>query len=80
MLPTSISMFVKRDAKNTLAKNFEESKTIEFQMKGCKEGHISLIKKETKPPTKRIPFFTRPPGKQIEQGPEKEGGDIENLQ
>jgi len=29
-LPTSISMFVKRAAKRTLDKNFEESKTIEF--------------------------------------------------
>ena len=29
-LLTSISMFVKRDAKTTLAKNFEEAKTIEF--------------------------------------------------
>ena len=37
-LPTSISMFLKRAAKTTLAKNFEEAKTIEFQMKGCKEG------------------------------------------
>jgi hypothetical protein len=33
-IPASISMFVKRDAKHTLAKNFEEAKTIEFQMKG----------------------------------------------
>jgi hypothetical protein len=37
-LPASISMFVKRDAKATLAENFEESKMIEFQMKVCKEG------------------------------------------
>jgi hypothetical protein len=29
-------MFVKRDAKEKLAKNFEEDKIIEFQMKGCK--------------------------------------------
>jgi len=35
-LPTSISMFVKRAAKKNLAENFEEAKTIEFQMKGCK--------------------------------------------
>ena len=35
-LPASISMFVKRAAKTTLAQNFEEAKTIEFQMKGCK--------------------------------------------
>jgi hypothetical protein len=37
-LLASISMFVKRAAKKTVAKNFEESKMIEFQMKGCKEG------------------------------------------
>jgi hypothetical protein len=37
-LPTSISMFVKRAAKLTLAETFEEAKMIEFQMKGCKEG------------------------------------------
>jgi hypothetical protein len=37
-LPDSISMFVKRVAKLTLAENFEEAKMIEFQMKGCKEG------------------------------------------
>jgi len=37
-LLASISMFVKRASKETLAKNFEEAKTIEFQMKGCKEG------------------------------------------
>jgi hypothetical protein len=35
--PSSISMFVKKAAKTTLAKNFEEAKMIEFQMKGCKE-------------------------------------------
>jgi hypothetical protein len=29
-LPACISMFVKRDAKTTLAENFEEAKTIEF--------------------------------------------------
>ena len=29
-LPTSISMFVKTDAKITLTENFEEAKTIEF--------------------------------------------------
>jgi hypothetical protein len=33
-----ISMFVKRVAKHTSDENFEEAKTIEFQMKGCKEG------------------------------------------
>jgi hypothetical protein len=31
-LPTSISMFVKRDAKPTLAENFKEAKMIDFQM------------------------------------------------
>jgi hypothetical protein len=31
-------MFVKRAAKKTLVENFEEAKTIEFQMKGCKKG------------------------------------------
>jgi hypothetical protein len=31
-------MFVKRAAKTTSSKNFEEAKKIEFQMKGCKEG------------------------------------------
>jgi hypothetical protein len=52
-LPASIFMFVKRAAKTTLAKNFEEVKTIEFQMKGCKEGQVSLVKKEVQPPPKR---------------------------
>jgi hypothetical protein len=36
-LLASISMFVKRAAKLTLAQNFEEDKKIEFQMKGCKD-------------------------------------------
>jgi hypothetical protein len=44
-LPTSISMFVKRVAKATLVENFEEAKMIEFQMKECKEGQVSLVKK-----------------------------------
>jgi hypothetical protein len=44
-LPTFISMFVKRVSKRTLAKNFEEAKMIELQMKGFKEGQVSLIKK-----------------------------------
>jgi hypothetical protein len=73
-------MFVKRAAKHTLAENFEEAKTIEFQMKGCNEVHISLIKNETQPLPKRGILLTRPLGKQTEQGPEKEGGDLENLQ
>jgi hypothetical protein len=64
-----ISMFVKRGAKTTLAKNFEEAKNIEFQMKGCKEGQVSLVKKEVPPPPRRGLLFTRPLGKQIEQGP-----------
>jgi hypothetical protein len=44
-LSPSISMFVKRDAKHTLAENFKEMKMIESQMKGCKEGQVSLVKK-----------------------------------
>jgi hypothetical protein len=63
-LPTSISIFVKRDAKPTLAKNFEEAKMIEFQMKGCKEGHVSLVNKEVQPPPRRGLLMIRPPGKQ----------------
>jgi hypothetical protein len=59
-------MFVKRAAKHTLAKNFEEAKTIEFQMMGCKEGQVSLVKKEAQPPPRRGLLLTRPPGKQIE--------------
>ena len=35
-LLASISMFMKRASKNTLAENLEEAKRIEFQMKGCK--------------------------------------------
>jgi hypothetical protein len=73
-------MFVKRVAKTTLAENFEEAKTIEFQMKGCKEGQVSLVKKEVQPPPRRGLLLTRPPGKQTEQGPEKGSGDIEDLQ
>jgi hypothetical protein len=79
-LPASISMFVKRAAKHTLAENFEEAKMIEFQMKGCKEGQVSLVKKEVQPPPRRGLLLTRPPGKQTEQGPEKGSGDIEDLQ
>jgi hypothetical protein len=37
-LQASISMFLKRATKQTLEEIFEEEKTIEFQMKGCKEG------------------------------------------
>jgi hypothetical protein len=40
-------MFVKRAAKKTLAKNFEEAKMIEFHMKGCKEGKDALVIKES---------------------------------
>jgi hypothetical protein len=73
-------MFVKRDAKHTLAKNFKETKKIEFQMKGCKEGQVSLVKKESQPPPRRGLLLTRSPGKQTEQGSEKGSGDIEYLQ
>ena len=52
-LPTFISMFVKRVAKTNLAHNFEEEKTIEFQMKGCKEGWVSLVKKKVQIPPRR---------------------------
>jgi hypothetical protein len=79
-LPSSISMFVKRVAKQTLVENFEEAKTIEFQMKGCKEGQVSFVKKEIQPPPKRGLLLTRPPGKQAEQTPNKGNGDIEYLQ
>jgi hypothetical protein len=65
-LPTSISMFVKRDTKLTLAENFEEVKMIEFQMKGCKESQVSLVNKEAQPPPRRGLLFTRPRGKQEE--------------
>jgi hypothetical protein len=56
-------MFVKRVAKPTLAENFEEAKTIEFQMKGCKEGQVSLVKKEAHPPPRRGLLLTRLLGK-----------------
>ena len=52
-------MFVKRDAKHTLAENLEETKKIEFQMKGCKEGQVSLVKKEAQPPPRRGIVLTR---------------------
>jgi hypothetical protein len=75
-----ISMFVKRDAKLTLAENFEEAKMIEFQMKGCKEGQVSPVKKEIQPPPRRGLLLTRPTRKQTKQSPEKGNGDIEYLQ
>ena len=52
-LPTSISMFMKRSSKTTLTRNFEEAKMIEFQMKGCKECQVSLVKKEVQTPPRR---------------------------
>jgi len=73
-------MFVKRDAKKTLAKKFEEANTIEFQMKGCKEGQDSLAKRETQPPPRRGLLLTRPSGKSAEQTPKKGNGDIEDMQ
>ena len=75
-LPTSISMLVKRVSKATLAKKIEEAKNIEFQMKGCKEGQVSLVKKEVQPPPRRGILLTRPLGKKIEQGLENGSGDI----
>jgi hypothetical protein len=79
-LPASISMFVKRAAKKTLAENFEEAKMIEFQMKGCKEGQASLARKESQPPPRRGLLLTRPSGKPAEPTPDKGNGDIEDLQ
>jgi hypothetical protein len=79
-LLASISMFVKRAAKQTLAENFEEAKMIEFQMKGCKEGEASLVKRETMPPPRRGLLLTRSSGKSTEQTPNKGNGDIEYLQ
>jgi hypothetical protein len=73
-------MFVKRAAKITLVENFEEAKMIEFQMKGCKEGQVSLGNKEVQTPPRRGLLLTRPPGKQAKQGLEKGSGDIEYLQ
>jgi hypothetical protein len=73
-------MFVKRASKHTVAENFKEDKRIEFQMKGCKEGQVLLVKKKAQPPPRRGIFFTRPSGKQTKQGPEKGSGDIEDLQ
>jgi hypothetical protein len=78
-LPASISMFVKRADKHTLAENFEEAKTIEFQMKGCKESQISLGKKETQQP-KRGLLLTMTQGKQVDQNNEKDSTDMESLQ
>jgi hypothetical protein len=79
-LLASISMFVKSAAKATLAENFEEAKMTEFQMRGCKEGQVSLVKKEVQPPPRRGLLLTRPLGKQTEQGHGKGSGDIEDLQ
>jgi hypothetical protein len=49
-------------------------------MKGCKEAQVSLVKKESQPKPKKGLLLTRPPWKQIEQGPKKGSGDIEDLQ
>jgi hypothetical protein len=62
-LSSSISMFIKRVVKQTLEENFEEAKMIEFQMKGCKEGHTSLARKESYPPPRRGLLLNRPSGK-----------------
>jgi hypothetical protein len=79
-LPTSISMFVKRVTKLTLAKNFQEAKIIEFQMKGCKDSQISLAKKEMQQPSRRGLLLTQPLGKQAEQNTEKDNENMESLQ
>jgi hypothetical protein len=73
-------MFVKRVAKPTLAKNFEEAKIIEFQMKGCKDSQIYLLKKETKQPPRWGLLLTWSPGKQTEHNTEKDNADMESLQ
>ena len=73
-------MFVKRTTKKTLVENFEEAKTIEFQMKGCKEGQVPLVNKESQPTPRRGLLLTRPSGKLTEQTPDKGNGDIEYLQ
>jgi hypothetical protein len=49
-------------------------------MKGCKEGHVSLVKKESQPPPRRGLLLIRSLGKQVEQAPNKGNGDIEYLQ
>jgi hypothetical protein len=49
-------------------------------MKGCKEGHASLARKEIHPPPRRGLLLTRPPGKPVEPTPDKGNGDIEDLQ
>jgi hypothetical protein len=49
-------------------------------MKGCKEGHVSLVKKESQPPPRRGILLTIPPGKQTKLGPKKGSRDIEDLQ
>jgi hypothetical protein len=48
-------------------------------MNGCKEGQVSLVKKEVQPSPRRGLLLTTPLGKQTEQGPEKGSGDIEDL-
>jgi hypothetical protein len=79
-LPASISMFIKRVAKKTLADNFEEAKMIDFQMKGCKEGQASLVRKEIQPPPRRGLLLTRQSGKSADPTLDKGNGDIEDLQ
>jgi hypothetical protein len=53
---------------------------IKFQMKGCKEDHVSLVKKEVQTPPRRGLLLTRLPGKQTKQTPNKGNCDIEDLQ
>jgi hypothetical protein len=72
-------MFVKRDSKLILDETFEESKTIEFHMKGCKESQIYVANRETQQPPKRGILLTRPQGKQTNQNTEKDGADMEII-
>jgi hypothetical protein len=73
-------MFVKRATKPTLDENFEKTKIIEFQMKGCKDNQISLSKKETSQTPRQGLMLTRTPGKQVEQQIEKDNTNMDSLQ
>jgi len=72
-------MFIKKANKTTLAENFEEEKNIEFQMKECKDNHISLENKETQQPSRRGCLLMQPPGKQTKQNNEKDNENMESL-
>jgi hypothetical protein len=71
-LLASIFIFFKRDCRHTLTENFKEAKKIEFQRKGCKEGQVSLVKKESQPPPRSGLLLTRPLGKKMNKVPKRE--------